>query len=829
MAKLLGGSQIYGNATVNSYLVVSGNADLSGGNVAIGTGNTAVTSIVITNRGTGYTTNPTITVSAPTTLYSGTATANANLGVYGTPTISSGGTGYAVGNTLTMVGTANAVSNATFTVTSVSSGVITGVSVATPGVYFSSNTTSPVTVTGGAGTGATLTVNYGVNNPTVTYGGTGYVEPPSITITGGAGSNAAGYPYVGTGAASVKFLNSDLYFNSTNGSVLRLSDNSLGPVTGYLQISPAQNNGGVTFQSAGSNPATPLYIGAGTSGSVNFFVGSSSFVGLKIPYVASATNWTQISGAAAGSGVIVSAQGSDADIDLNLNSKGLGNTKTAGNLVVSGNTFFGSNASFGASNLSTISLQGQLQPYTVVGTDGSATNTILTFPDVNWTISEIKGGVVRNVMSRNSAGDIGIGQNYTGYIGSIQLNAGSAGTSQVKFVTGSTGQYTSNFDNAGNLNVASNLVVTGNVSGGGVRSTTSSTPPASPVVGDVWYNSATDTIYRYTQDSTSSYWLNIFGPTVSSNASVITGSTYSNSNVASYLVTNTGNIAAGNITATGTIQYGSGQGGLVFRTLAGGTGAAIYNTNIVPSAQNYAMTTDGASVTFNAPTGGGIYSGINNSIVTTVQAGNLSVTGNVIQTGYQVINSNINLPALQIIGAAIKGGVGYHDFLSVTNLGSGVSNPNKYFRINNLGSLEIINSAYTQSIFTLTDSGSLIATTAAGGSGGTTTTLGYLGVPQNSQSSGYTLALSDQGKHIYVTTTGQTITIPANGTVVFPIGSTITIISAASVTTTVAITTDTLILAGQGTTGSRTIAPYGMATLIKVTSTSWYISGLGVS
>jgi hypothetical protein len=185
-----------------------------------------------------------------------------------------------------------------------------------------------------------------------------------------------------------------------------------------------------------------------------------------------------------------------------------------------------------------------------------------------------------------------------------------------------------------NITASGSIITTGNIVGGGVRSTTSSTPPVSPTVGDVWYNSSTDQIYRYTQDSSSQYWLNVYAPAVSSNSTVVTSSTYSNSNVASYLVTNTGNIAAGNITATGTIQYGSGQGGLVFRTLAGGTGAAIYNTNIVPSAQNYAMTTDGASVTFNAPTGGGIYSGINNTIVTTVQAGNLSVTGNLITSGY---------------------------------------------------------------------------------------------------------------------------------------------------------------------------------------------------
>ena len=39
---------------------------------------------------------------------------------------------------------------------------------------------------------------------------------------------------------------------------------------------------------------------------------------------------------------------------------------------------------------------------------------------------------------------------------------------------------------------------------------------------------------------------------------------------------------------------------------------------------------------------------------------------------------------------------------------------------------------------------------------------GYIGMPQNSKSASYTLVASDAGKHIYVTVTGQTITIPAN-------------------------------------------------------------------
>jgi len=111
----------------------------------------------------------------------------------------------------------------------------------------------------------------------------------------------------------------------------------------------------------------------------------------------------------------------------------------------------------------------------------------------------------------------------------------------------------------------------------------------------------------------------------------------------------------------------------------------------------------------------------------------------------------------------------------------------------------------------------------------TASSFGYLGMPQNSKSDNYTLVIGDIGKHIYVTVTGKTITIPAYTSVDFPIGTTIVIISAASVSTTIAITTDTMYLGGTGTTGSRTLAAYGMATLVKVTQSVWFVSGTGLT
>jgi hypothetical protein len=106
-----------------------------------------------------------------------------------------------------------------------------------------------------------------------------------------------------------------------------------------------------------------------------------------------------------------------------------------------------------------------------------------------------------------------------------------------------------------------------------------------------------------------------------------------------------------------------------------------------------------------------------------------------------------------------------------------------------------------------------------------------ISLPQNSQSAAYTLVLSDSGKsvvHPISDNNARTFTIPANSSVAFPVGTAVTLVNMIN-TVTIAITTDTMYLAGAGTTGSRTLAAYGVATAIKITSTSWIISGNGLT
>lgn len=107
--------------------------------------------------------------------------------------------------------------------------------------------------------------------------------------------------------------------------------------------------------------------------------------------------------------------------------------------------------------------------------------------------------------------------------------------------------------------------------------------------------------------------------------------------------------------------------------------------------------------------------------------------------------------------------------------------------------------------------------------------IGYLNIPQNSQSGSYTLQLSDTGKHIYETGASKTITIPANSAVAFPIGTAISFIATDAGGCSIAITTDTMTLANSTTTGTRTLAQNGIATAIKVAATSWIISGTGLT
>jgi hypothetical protein len=109
-------------------------------------------------------------------------------------------------------------------------------------------------------------------------------------------------------------------------------------------------------------------------------------------------------------------------------------------------------------------------------------------------------------------------------------------------------------------------------------------------------------------------------------------------------------------------------------------------------------------------------------------------------------------------------------------------------------------------------------------------TIGYRDVPQITAAN-LTLITSDAGKHYYGSNTNPiTLTIPTNANVAFNIGTAISIVNQGTGNITVANAAGvSLYLAGNSTvSNNRTITTYGMATLLKVNTNTWFINGAGV-
>lgn len=118
------------------------------------------------------------------------------------------------------------------------------------------------------------------------------------------------------------------------------------------------------------------------------------------------------------------------------------------------------------------------------------------------------------------------------------------------------------------------------------------------------------------------------------------------------------------------------------------------------------------------------------------------------------------------------------------------------------------------------------------GDGSAADMVGFRGIPMTSRSADYTLVLSDAGKgtlHPASDANARTFTIPANASVAFPVGTAHTFVNETAEVVTIAITSDTLLLGGTTTTGSRSLAQNGVATALKITATKWVISGAGLT
>ena len=100
--------------------------------------------------------------------------------------------------------------------------------------------------------------------------------------------------------------------------------------------------------------------------------------------------------------------------------------------------------------------------------------------------------------------------------------------------------------------------------------------------------------------------------------------------------------------------------------------------------------------------------------------------------------------------------------------------------------------------------------------------VGFADWPQNEQTVTYELAITDRGKSVAMLTgAGQTLQIPANSSIAFPVGSVIHCFSGAN---SLSVTCgDTLQWLPTVATGTRAVAAHSPFTLYKVNATTWYI------
>jgi hypothetical protein len=110
--------------------------------------------------------------------------------------------------------------------------------------------------------------------------------------------------------------------------------------------------------------------------------------------------------------------------------------------------------------------------------------------------------------------------------------------------------------------------------------------------------------------------------------------------------------------------------------------------------------------------------------------------------------------------------------------------------------------------------------------------VGFRNIPINSQSAAYTTVAADSGKcilHPAADANARTVTIDSNANVAYPVGTCITFANETAEVLSIAITSDTLTLAGTTTSGTRSLAQNGTATALKITTTKWIISGTGLT
>ena len=310
-------------------------------------------------------------------------------------------------------------------------------------------------------------------------------------------------------------------------------------------------------------------------------------------------------------------------------------------------------------------------------------------------------------------------------------------------------------------------------------------------------------------------------------------------------ITSTGTLTSLTVTGALGVTTGviTGDGGGISNVVAGNISGTVNNAVLAQEVSQSAQPNIGSVGTLTALN-------VNDTIVSvglTANTGDITVTAGVFAGDGGSISN--------VVGANVTGEVGFSavaNSVAIANV-SGAGNiatvnldGNTANYLDGTGSWGPVTatSATTAGTVTtaaqpnITSLGTLVDLTVTGNIAGANINantngfaIGYKEIPPVVLSANDTIALEDSGKHFRSTTAGNiTLSIPTNATVAFPTGTAISIVEQAAGNILVnAISGVTLYQAGNSTVGNRVISTYGVATLMKVDTDTWFISGTGVS
>jgi hypothetical protein len=300
-----------------------------------------------------------------------------------------------------------------------------------------------------------------------------------------------------------------------------------------------------------------------------------------------------------------------------------------------------------------------------------------------------------------------------------------------------------------------------------------------------------------------------------------------------------GNVTGGNILTGGLISAtGNVSGNFILGNGSQLTGiVASPSSNIVNGNSNVSVATSNGNVTVTSngtntwtfdTTGNLVIPGTSGGLIKTVANGAIAIAAmnNGTDNPAQLLSWRTTQPNPDTIVSA---------YANSATIMTDVNGTAKTWTFSNIGNLSAPGSVSATGNVTggnLTTAG-LTSTASLSVTGNTATItsanyqIGYLEIPQISLSANVTANLTVSGKHYYsVSASNLALTIADNSTVSWPVGTAISVINRGTANVTVAPAAGvSLYLAGNATSGNRTVTTYGMATVMNVAANIWMING----